>query len=177
LNLFLIISFSGLLYKKERMSKAFTSESDETEDVLVPPPLPPGVKNYMTPQGAARLAAEIKRLQDAKDRLNPQDALARSEREKMVARLIYLVQRFDAVHIIDPLLQPHDRALFGARVTISDAAGSVEAWRIVGIDEADLNHGDISWMSPLASAILDKKVNDRVTFLQRTLIILSIEYS
>jgi transcription elongation factor GreB len=158
------------------MSKAFTSESDDAEDFLTPPPLPPGVKNYMTPQGACRLAAEIKQLQEEKNRMNPQEPLARSQREKIEARLTYLVQRFDAVHVIDPAQQARDHVLFGARVTVRDQTGQVDIWRIVGIDEVNLERGDISWISPLASALLDKKINDQVSFLKRTLTILTIEY-
>jgi len=158
------------------MSKAFTSESDDGEDVFMPPPLPLGIKNYMTPEGAARLTAEIKKLQNEKDLLNAQEPLARSRREKIDARLSYLVQRFDAVHVLDPRRQPRDRVLFGARVTVRDAAGHQDVWRIVGIDEMDLDQGDISWTSPLATVLLDKQVNDRIPFLNRVLTILDIQY-
>ena len=158
------------------MSKAFTQESDGGEEFFMPPPLPPGVKNYITPGGAARLATEIKKLQEEKSLLSASDVAARARREKIDAQLSYLVPRFDAVHVIDPSLQPKDRVLFGARFTLRDGAGAQEVWRIVGLDEMDLDRGDLSWMSPLAMALLDKKSGDTVAFRGRALTLLKIDY-
>ena len=73
--------------------------------------------------------------------------------------------------------QPQDRVLFGASVTVSDGKGKPETWRIVGLDEIKLDEGWISWMSPLASALLEKRVGDVVSFMNRRLTILQINYN
>jgi len=158
------------------MSKAFTSESDDRDEILNLPPLPSGIKNYMTPAGAERLEIEIKKLQQEKENMSASDVATQSRRDKIENRLRFLIPRFEAVRIIDPLQQARDRVLFGARVTLRDAQGQKETWRIVGIDELNLDQGDISWTSPLATALLDKKQGDTFTFLNRILTIERIDY-
>ena len=158
------------------MSKAFTSESDDDGEALFAlPPLPPGFKNYMTPAGAARLAEEIQRLQVERRQLPAGDVAARSRGDKIDRRLSYLVPRLEAVEVIAAPEAPIDRVRFGARVTLRDAQGKLESWRIVGIDEMDLENGDISWMSPLASALMDHQAGDRVTLMNRQLTIAAID--
>jgi transcription elongation factor GreB len=141
------------------MSKAFTREGDGDDDGAIPDEdlrLPPGARNYMTPAGAARLRAEIDRLHQG-----PRDPAV--ER-----RLRALHRRQDLAEIVDPRAQPADRALFGATVTVRDERGRERSFRIVGIDEADARSGaiadarSISWLSPIARALLDSRVGDTV---------------
>src|SRR5205085_1361580 len=79
-------------------------------------------------------------------------------------RLRFLAGRLESAQVIDPLQQPRDRVRFGATVTLSEAGGSPQRWRIVGFDETDLDKGWISWMSPLAGALLDRAVGEDATF-------------
>lgn len=159
-----------------KMSKAFTSESDDQDDGIGLTPLPSGLRNYVTPVEHSRLIREIERLQAERRQLNGADVVARDRAEKNNRLLFYFQQRLDAAHVINPAEQPRDRVLFGARVALTDAQGGSETWRIVGIDEMDVDKGDIAWTSPLASALLDKKVGDQIRFMNRTLTVRSIEY-
>ena len=101
----------------------------ETKD-----PLPPGVKNYMTPEGAGRLRKELA-------------GLVNGER-----RIEYLERMLDRLEVVDPDAQDPSRALFGATVSVRDrdGGGGKKAYRIVGIDESDPSRGRVSWISPVA---------------------------
>src|SRR5688500_1439647 len=134
------------------MSKAFTTESDDEESFVEPAPLPPGVKNYMTACGLERLRDEAQRLVQEKATLNPADVKDKARLAVLDRRLRFLSSRLESAVAIDPLAQPKDQVLFGATVTIAPLKGPAQTWRIVGIDEMDLDRGWISWMSPLASA-------------------------
>lgn len=146
------------------MSKAFTREDDqEPDDTIRPlgPELPAGVKNYVTPEGAARLREEIERLsQVARPALvTAGDTRALHELDR---RLAFLGRRLEAAEIIDPASQPPDRVLFGATVTVRADDGAERRYRLVGIDEADPPRGDVSWRSPIAAALLGARVGDVV---------------
>ena len=130
------------------MSKAFTREDDRPEpDPPRPPssPLPPGTPNYMTPDGAMRLRAEL-------------DALAGpAERLREIRRAL------DTAVILDPPSEDLDVVRFGATVTVRSLPGGAEArYRIVGVDETDVARGWISWISPVAMALLSSAIGDRV---------------
>jgi len=161
------------------MSKAFTKESDDgpgdLDDLLGVPDLslPPGVKNYVTPEGAARLQADLARLRDA----------PRGDARRKLAieqRIVALTRRLESAEVIDPVTQPADRVLFGATVTVKNEAGRARRYRIVGIDEADARRGLVSWRSPLAQALLDRAVGDAATLTtpagDEELEIVAIEY-
>lgn len=139
------------------MSKAFTKEGEgEPEDL---PPLaewPRGVKNYLTPTGLAALKAEIERLRAA-----PGDD--GRQRRRSEQRLAALVRRLEAAEVIDPSFQPADRVLFGATVEVEDSAGQRRRYRVVGVDEAEPRRGWVSWRSPLARALFDRRVGDTAT--------------
>src|SRR4051812_25233450 len=158
------------------MSKAFTSDSDQEGDFLEAPALPPGTRNYMTRAGAERLRSEAERLNQERRHL-ARDVEGQARAAVIERRLRYLVPRIEALEEIDPVRQPKDRVLFGASVTLSDEKGATDTWRIVGIDEMDLDQGWISWMSPLATALLEKRVGDTLSFMGRRLSILRIEYN
>lgn len=146
------------------MSKAFTRESDEDDSPERPlgAELPPGVKNYMTPEGAARLRAEIEQLAQHRRPAVLSSGDARALRD-IDRRLAFLGRRLEALEVIDPAAQPPGRVLFGATVTLRAEDGAERRYRLVGIDEADPRRGDVSFRSPLAAALLGARAGDVVT--------------
>ena len=164
------------------MSKAFTKESEADEDDDVPglPALPAGTKNYMTPGGYRRLRAELMTLLDVErpkvvetvswaakngDRSENGDYLYGKKRLREIDRRIrFLTRRLDAAEVADPSLHHgRDQVFFGATVTYADAQGAERTVTIKGIDEADSLAGEISWISPVARALLKARVGDEVT--------------
>ncbi len=148
------------------MSKAFTRESDEADDAparSLGVELPAGMKNYMTPEGAARLRGELEHLTrvDRPGAVASGDARALREVDQ---RLAFLSRRMELLEVIDPKTQPADRVRFGATVTVRGEDGAERRCRIVGVDEADPRRGALSWRSPLAAALLGMRVGDTVTF-------------
>jgi transcription elongation factor GreB len=158
------------------MSKAFTSETGDEEDGFVPPPLPPGTRNYMTPAGAQRMKAECESLLSERKSIPNSDFEGKRRLSAIERRLLFLTQRLDSVQIVDPAAQPPDQVRFGATVELEESGGSKQRWRIVGIDEADLDRGQISWISPLAAALLGAKGGDIVLFQKQRLKVASIRY-
>jgi transcription elongation factor GreB len=163
------------------MSKAFTKESDATdddarEDVA---PLPSGLKNYMTPQGFAAMQDEFKRLV-REDRPKVVETVAwaagngdRSENGDYIygkkrlreidSRIRFLTKRLEAAEVVDPRRQKnHDQVFFGATVTYSDRRRTEKTVTIVGIDEADLDRGQVSWVSPIARALMKAREGEIV---------------
>ena len=166
------------------MSKAFTREQDSEldDDVEPAPALPSGSRNYMTPAGFGRLKAELARLVE-KDRPETVAAVAwaasngdRSENADYIygkkrlreidRRIRFLVSRLDKAEIVDPLARREagvDQVYFGATVTVADSRGRQWTLTIVGVDEIDTARGYISWMSPMARALLKAREGDTVT--------------
>ncbi len=163
------------------MSKAFTKESEPEE--LEPeeaPALPAGVKNYITPEGMARLRDELKQLRTVErpkvvdvvswaagngDRSENGDYIYGKKRLREIDRRIrFLLKRMEIAEIVDPSLQKNaDQVFFGATVTYSDEEDHERTVRIVGIDESRPEHGEISWVSPVARALLKAELGDIVT--------------
>ncbi len=156
------------------MSRAFVDEeaaSGREDDV--PPlklPLPPGARNYMTPAGADRVAADLEALR--RDKRPSLAAAAAAEGKPGAARrslrecdrrIDYLGRMLALLEVVDPSTQRKDRVLFGATVTVSQPSAEERAFRIVGVDEADPTNGSVSWVSPIAKALLDARVGDTVT--------------
>jgi transcription elongation factor GreB len=158
------------------MSKAFTGESDFEEEEIPPPPLPPGTRNYMTPDGEKRLRAERDKLIQEKATTTGGGFEDQRRPKSIDRRLEFLNQRLNAAQVIDPAQQIPDKVRFGAHVTLTMDQSEAQTWRIVGLDEVDLDKGWISWMSPLASALLEKKVGDTAFLNNRRLTILKIDY-
>jgi len=153
------------------MSKAFTRESDDLPDVpVVPRPgssLPPGAKNYITPAGAQRLRNELNLLVESeRPRLAslPDAAEARRPLQVLDQRIASLRQSLGSAEVVPPPAASEDRVRFGATVTVRDNADGVERYRIVGIDETDLGRGWVSWLSPIAKALLNARTGQRVRF-------------
>lgn len=151
------------------MSKAFTRESDD----LPEPPvlqrqvslLPPGAKNYVTPDGARKFQEDLDRLLD-EEHDNIEGALAESdEKQRRQTRSLQtarLRQILESAEIVAPPKPPHAQVRFGAFVTVRDHGNSESQYRIVGIDEADAERDWISWRSPIARALLNAHVGQRV---------------
>ena len=162
------------------MSKAFTKEADGDEDDEVGlPPLPAGGKNYITPQGFARLRGELLQLMDDErpkvveavhwaarngDRSENGDYIYGKKRLREIDRRIrFLTKRLEIAEISDPSLHHgSDQVFFGATVTYADPAGQERTVTILGIDEADSALGQVSWISPVARALLKAREGDEV---------------
>lgn len=163
------------------MSKAFTKESDGDDDEeLALPALPQGTKNYVTPQGYARLRAELMTLLDEErpkvvevvswaakngDRSENGDYLYGKKRLREIDRRIrFLTKRLDVAEVVDPSLHHgRDQIFFGATVTYANERGEERTITIKGIDEADSSKGEVSWIAPVARALLKARVGDEVT--------------
>ncbi|KQP39805.1 transcription elongation factor GreB [Pseudorhodoferax sp. Leaf274] len=163
------------------MSKAFTKESDsgEDEDELALPALPAGGKNYITPQGYARLRTELLDLIDNErpkvvevvhwaasngDRSENGDYLYGKKRLREIDRRIrFLTRRLEIAEVTDPSVHHgSDQVFFGATVTYADAQGEEQTITIRGIDEANSAAGEVSWVAPIARALLRARVGDEV---------------
>jgi len=166
------------------VNKAFTREPDGEQDdddgASALPPLPPGARNYITPAGYARLRAELIGLLDVErpkvvetvswaakngDRSENGDYLYGKKRLREIDRRIrFLTKRLDIAEVADPALHHgRDQVFFGATVTYADEAGDERTVTIKGIDEADNLAGEVSWVSPVARALLKARVGDEVT--------------
>ncbi len=163
------------------MSKAFTREADTPEDDDMPdgPALPAGGRNYMTQAGHDRLRAELLHLLDVErprvvevvhwaasngDRSENGDYLYGKKRLREIDRRIrFVTKRLDTAVVVDPS-QHHgkDQVFFGATVTFAREDGSETTVTILGIDEADTAQGQVSWVSPVAQALLKAREGDEV---------------
>ena len=168
------------------MNKAFVSEDAAPEDdvdVAEASPLPAGARNYMTPGGFARLHRELDELVSRErpelvatvswaagngDRSENGDYIYGKKRLREIDRRIrFLVRRLDLAEVVDPAMPRDDeaasRVFFGATVTVANAAGEERTISIVGIDEIDTERGYVSWISPMARALLKAREGDTVT--------------
>ena len=160
------------------MSQTAHRDDEDGDDGLA---IPRGSKNYMTPAGHRRLKSEALHLLDKErpelvkviawaasngDRSENADYIYGKRRLREIDRRIrFLTKRLDAAEVIDPASRaPTDQVFFGATVTVSDAEGKERTYAIVGVDEADLGRGRISWISPLARALLKRREGDQLTF-------------
>jgi transcription elongation factor GreB len=135
------------------MSKAFTKESDGDDEDDLPEDvggLPVSAKNYMTPEGFARLREEL-------------NTLLRQERPEVVKVVRYLSKRLANAEVVDPARRARtDQVFFGATVTCANARDEERTVKIVGVDEVDLAKGHVSWISPIAKALLRAEEGDVV---------------
>lgn len=145
--------------------------------------LPAGARNYLTPAGAAERRAEINRLTEVERR-----RLTNQDDPEIKRRLAALDRRIDELHailqsaeIVPSPAKPHDQVRFGATVTVREPGGEESRYRIVGADEIDLDRDWVSWMSPIARALLQARLGDKVRFRfpsgETALEIVAIEYS
>lgn len=148
------------------MSKAFTREDDQVPERLFVPKLPPvpyGVKNYITADGAARLQHELAELEAKRPTLLPgkNDPTIARELELLDQRLATIAQILGSVTVVEPAGNL-DKVKFGSWVRVRNRVGETEVYRISGIHETDLGDEWISWISPLAKALLNSGVGDKV---------------
>ena len=161
------------------MSKAFTKESESDDEEPELAALPPGGKNYITPAGFARLKAELLELIDTErprivevvhwaasngDRSENGDYLYGKKRLREIDRRIrFLTKRLDRAEVADPCAHHgSDQVFFGATVTYANVRGEERTVTIKGIDESDSLAGEVSWISPIARALLKAREGDEV---------------
>jgi transcription elongation factor GreB len=166
------------------MNKAFTREAEPSEDDEDPqtPPLPAGTKNYITHQGYDRLRAELLQLLDVErpkvvevvswaakngDRSENGDYLYGKKRLREIDRRIrFLTRRLDIAERVDPSIhQGSEQVFFGATVTYVNSAGEEKTITIKGVDEADSALGEVSWVAPIARALLKARMGDEVSLM------------
>src|SRR6266436_2484603 len=160
------------------MSKAFVRESDEEEDRIEEPHAPPvGFKNYMTPQGHRQQQEELRTLHRVErpkvvdvvswaagngDRSENGDYIYGKRRLREIDRRIrFLSKRLEIAQVVDPTQQKNlDQVFFGATVTYAHERGTEMTMTIVGVDKADLDRGQVSWVSPIARALMKAHEGD-----------------
>jgi transcription elongation factor GreB len=168
---------SNLSYLKEdydlncnAMSRGFVKEDDQEEVPMVPQRayLPDGVTNFVTPNGMNLLLAEKERLVNEKNNLNNAD-----ENEKRIAlnyinaKLQLLDSRIADARVVYQNDQPQNVIRFGAIITLkTEASENVQTFQIVGVDEADISKGKVSFISPIAKVMINKKIGDKVVLKQ-----------
>lgn len=149
------------------MSRGFVKEDDQEEVPIVPQRafLPEGVQNFVTPVGMSQLLAEKQTLISEKDSLT-----GTSDHEKRItlnyinAKLQLLNNRIAEARVVDLKEQPKNEIRFGATATLkNEGSGKIQVFQITGVDESDIAGGKISFLSPLAKVLINKKVGDRVT--------------
>ena len=165
------------------MSKAFTREDDLPEDELdgeEEQAIPAGSKNYLTPAGWQHMRDELKWLVNTErpevtnvvswaaglgDRSENADYIYGKKRLREIDRRIrYLTKRLEAAEVVDPATREEtDQVFFGATVTYANDAGEEQTVRIVGIDEIDPAQHYVSWISPIARALIKAREGDSVT--------------
>ena len=182
------------------MNKAFVRETevdDEEEQLDASLKLPQGTRNYITPGGYARIKEELDHLLRTErphvvevvhwaasngDRSENGDYLYGKKRLREIDRRIrFLTKRLDLAEVVDPARQANpDQVFFGATVTICNEEGSEQTYQIVGVDETDFSRNRISWVSPLARALLKAREGDQVRFQSpagwREIEVVGIEY-
>ena len=165
------------------MSKAFVKESDQDDESLEEgPALPTGTKNYMTPAGHRRMQEELHQLLRVErpkvveivswaagngDRSENGDYLYGKRRLREIDRRIrFLTKRLDIAEVADPSVHHgSDQVFFGATVTYVNQRDEERTITIKGIDEADSLHGEVSWVAPVARALLKTRVGDELTLM------------
>jgi len=177
------------------MSKAFTKESDDEPEQ--PEIKTDHSKNYVTPFGLDQLQNELRELLNVErpkvveavswaakngDRSENGDYIYGKKRLREIDRRVrYLTKRLDSAKVVDPELQKNlTKVFFGATVTYQEEDGTKISVKLVGVDEADMKQGKISWNSPVAKALLKSEVGDSIKLLtpekEAIIVILKIKY-
>ncbi|MEX1074220.1 MAG: transcription elongation factor GreB [Burkholderiales bacterium] len=178
------------------MSKAFVRESGHEEDERAVADAPVPAKNYITPAGFARLKAELKRLVELErpevvravsaaaangDRSENADYLYGKKRLREIDRRVrFLIKRLEKASVVDNAGRDTGQVFFGATARVRASSGAERSVTIVGADEVDPARGRVSWVSPVAAALLKARVGDVVTLRTpagvETLEILEVSY-
>lgn len=181
------------------MSKAFVREAEDADDDELETPQIAGVRNYITPAGYSRLKQELLQLLNTDrpdvvrtvswaasngDRSENGDYIYGKKRLREIDRRIrFLTKRLDVAEVVDPAARDDstDQIFFGATVRYALGEGDQNEVTIVGIDEVDPARGYVSWISPIAAALLKGRVSDKVTLRTpvgvETLEILDVSYA
>lgn len=178
------------------MSKAFVKEdAEQPEEQPEAPALPPGSKNYISAAGFARLKAELRELVERErpevvktvawaaslgDRSENADYIYGKRRLREIDRRVrFLIKRLEAAEVVNAAGRDTDQIFFGAKVKIKTGNG-VKEITILGQDEVDPARGIVSWVSPIAKALLKAREGDRVTLRtpagEETLEIIEVTY-
>ncbi len=155
------------------MSKAFVRESEDDDEAPEPQPSPPPAKNYISPAGYGRLKAELKQLVEAErpevvrtvswaakngDRSENGDYLYGKKRLREIDRRVrFLIKRLEAAEVVDSAGRESDQVFFGATVRLKD-----KTITIVGLDETDSAKHRVSWISPVAKALIKAREGDKL---------------
>lgn len=175
-----------------------TAGDDDFDDAVDPAlRLPQGTRNYITPGGHARIREELEYLLRVDrpqvvsvvqwaasngDRSENADYIYGKRRLREIDRRIrFLTRRLDLAEVVDPALRENtEQVFFGSTVTVCDEHGSENTYQIVGVDETDFARGRISWVSPLARALLKSREGDAVRFRSpagwRTVEVVAVQY-
>jgi len=153
------------------VSKAFTRDENEGPEIPEVPAtaslIGPGEKNYITAQGAQKLRDELQRLVEV---TRPElagvreDPDAKRQLARLDQRIMQLEESLQSAEIVAPPSGAVDVVRFGACVTVGESDGSETSYRIVGVDETDADENRVSWMSPIAKALLNRKRGERIRF-------------
>ena len=160
------------------MSKAFVRESEDDDEAPELQPSPPPAKNYISPAGYARLKAELKALVEVErpevvrtvswaakngDRSENGDYLYGKKRLREIDRRVrFLIKRLEAAEVVDSAGRDSDQVFFGSSIRMKTKEGEERTLTIVGIDETDTAKGRVSWISPIAKALIKAREGDRV---------------
>lgn len=154
------------------MSKAFTREENDGPDIPELPPLvsalPEGARNYITADGAQRLRDELEKLVNDKRPALAAAGMDDPDAKRQLAgidqRIYQIEQSLQSAEIVSHAEGSADVVRFGATITVRDSSGEDTTYRIVGVDETDLEQNWVSWLSPIAKALLNARPGQRVQF-------------
>jgi transcription elongation factor GreB len=167
------------------MSKAFTRESDDIPEPILPrhkSQLPAGAKNYITAHGTRVLREELDQLKERERRDTPEgkDAQNSGSTQPLRERIAEIEESLRSAVIVEAPAPPWEQVRFGATVTVREKNGRDSRYRIVGVDETDLDRDWVSWCSPIARALLNARIGESVRFRapggEQVLEIVSIAY-
>jgi transcription elongation factor GreB len=152
------------------MSRGFVKEDDQEEIPIVPQRayLPEGLTNFVTPKGMNQLLAEKQMLENEKINLNnANENEKRIELNYINAKLQLLNNRIAEAKIINLNEQPQNEIRFGATINLKiEASKNIQTFQIVGVDEADISKGKVSFISPIARVLINKKPGDKIILKQ-----------
>lgn len=152
------------------MSKAFTKESDEAteQQVLVRLPsasLPPGARNYMTADGMEQMQAQLEHLiSTERPRVValPEQMEPKRQLQGLDQRIRDIQASLETAVVPPPREGRQEQVFFGSSVTVRENNGELATYRIVGVDETDLDRDWVSYLSPVARALMNKRAGERV---------------
>ena len=149
------------------MSRAFVKENDlEHAGIDIPERPISDEPNYVTPNGLKLLNTQIDALEAEREQLKNKkdDPIAKQKIAILERDMRYYAARIESAILTTPSEGDHSIVLFGAKVTVEDEEDKLSTYEIVGEDEADIHRGKVSYLSPLAEALIGAKLNDEVTW-------------